>query len=209
MPLHRLYNVSTGSGNPSYLTGLLPGGAGVQTAGTSTNPMVSAPRLEESTIEVLDVTGPSLIGLSTAAQAATPAIAGKLLVMDPIQGAFGSRWKLNSVKSQAIPRGQYGIVQAAGLASDAGVAVSTSSGNEGPGVKAVVMYDGPIQAFCTSTVNTAAISAGMPLGSDGAGNLTALNQPVTNAGTVLATAAGNLATAISIPALLNVYVGGY
>ena len=40
MPLHRLYNLSTGSGNPSYLTGVLPGGAGVQVAGTSTNPMI-------------------------------------------------------------------------------------------------------------------------------------------------------------------------
>jgi hypothetical protein len=61
MPLHKLYAQVSGSLNPSYLTGILPGGAGVQVAGVTTNPGISAPRLEESTIEVFDVTAPRLI----------------------------------------------------------------------------------------------------------------------------------------------------
>jgi hypothetical protein len=216
MPLHQLYLTGSGTGtmNPSYLTNLQPGGAGAQTAGTVTNPGISAPRLEESTIEVLDVTAPTLIGTTTLA---TPAVAGKLLVMDPLTGAFGSRWKLNSTVKQAVPRGQFGIVYIPGAAqtsttgpSDAGYAVSTNAGNEAQyGTKAVVMYDGPIQAFVQGTVGNTTISAGMPLAADGAGNLTfAGSSPA--AGTVLATYADtNLASSVSIPVLRNVYVGGY
>lgn len=213
MPLHKLILNASGTGtlNPSYLTNLQPGGAGVQTAGTLTNPGISAPRLEESTIEVLDVTAPSLIGTTTLS---TPAAAGKLLVMSPITSAFGARWKLNSVRTQAIPRGQFGIVYAAGAAqnssnNDAGYAVGTAAGNEAAfGTKAVVMYDGPIQAFCTTVTNTTAISAGMALAADGAGNLTYAGASPA-AGTVLATALGSLAGSTSTPTLVNVYVGGY
>ena len=100
MPLHQLYNQVSGSLNPSYLTGVLPGGAGVQVAGTTTNPGISAPRLEESTIEVLDVTAPTNIGTSGTVLA-TPAAAGKLIQVSP-SGIGGSRWKLNSVARVAI-----------------------------------------------------------------------------------------------------------
>lgn len=221
MPLHQLYLGASGTGsmNPSYKTGLQPGGAGVQVLGTSTNPGISAPRLEESTIEVLDVTAPTLLAAAGTAnfnqQFSTPALQGKLLVMDSITGAFGSKWKLNSTVKQAVARGQFGIVYAAGAAqnaanSDAGFAVSTSAGNEAQfGTKAVVMYDGPVQAFCQTSVGGIAISAGMPLAADGAGNLTAFAANTTP-GAVLATYAdATLATSTSIPVLRNVYVGGY
>ena len=229
MPLHRLYNVVSGSLNPSYLTGLTPGGAGVQTAGVSTNPGVSAPRLEESTIEVFDVTAPTtLSAVAGATTYPTPAAAGKLLVLDPISSIGGARWKQSNVNMQPIARGQYGIVVAAGLPqnasnNDAGPAIgfSNSGGtaviNEAAyGTKAVVMYDGPVQAFVT-TNSTQAISAGSPLGADGAGNLMLVSTPALNStnvavaapGQVLARALGPLAASISTPTLVNVYVGGY
>lgn len=209
MPLHRLYNLTTGSGNPSYLTGVLPGGAGVQTAGTSANPMISAPRLEESVIEVLDVTGPAGTLSAAAGTPAAPAAAGKLLVIDAANSIGGAKWKQNTILRQPLARGQYGIVVSAGQASEAGTMTTSSSGAiASQGSKAVVMYDGPVQAFCTTTNPSTAISAGMPLGSDGSGNLTAV--PLGSAaGVVLATAAGSLAASTSTPALVNVYVGGY
>jgi hypothetical protein len=221
MPLHRLYNLATGTMNPSYLTGLQPGGAGVQVTGVNTNPGISAPRLEESTIEVLDVTAPTLIGTANAAGTvlSTPAIAGKLLQISP-SGIGGSRWKQNSSAKAAIARGQYGIVVAAAPVqqapagfSDAGPAVGTANGNEAAyGSKAVVMYDGPTQAFVQTTVGGNAISAGMALQADGAGNLTAYTIPAAGLppGTTLATYLGpTLATNTSIPVLSPVYVGGY
>jgi len=88
------------------------------------------------------------------------------------------------------------------------VAFGTSAGNRGPGSRAVVFYDGPINAFVTTTVNTTAISAGMPLASDGAGNLTYAGASPA-AGTVLATALGPVAANVSVPVLIPVYVGGY
>lgn len=220
MPLHRLYAPVTGTMNPSYLTGILPGGAGTQVAGVSTNPGISAPRLEESTIEVYDVTAPTL--LSTAAPGtnlSTPALAGKLLQLAPFTGIGGSRWKQNSQSRAAIARGQYGIVVSAGTVqqapagfSDAGPAIGTAGGNEAQfGTKAVVMYDGPVQAFVTTTPGGNAISAGMALQADGAGNLTAFTIPAAGLapGTTLATALGPVASSTSIPVLQNVYVGGY
>jgi hypothetical protein len=95
-----------------------------------------------------------------------------------------------------------------GNATEAGTAFSTSTGNQSSGSKAVVMYDGPINAFVTTVVNTTAISAGMALAADGAGNLTyAGASPAV--GTVLATALGPVASSTSVPALIPVYVGGY
>lgn len=214
MPLHRLYNLSTGTGNPSYLTGLQAGGAGSATAGVQTNPMISAPRLEESTIEVLDCTAPStLSAVANVNTPGTPAPAGKVLVMDTGQGAFGSRWVQNKVKQQAVARGQYGIVVSPGQVAEVPASSSTSTGNQSPGTKAIVMYDGPVQAFVQTSVGGVAISVGMPLSSDGAGNLTAFSYNASTtpaAGTILATYAdANMATSVSIPQLKNVYVGGY
>lgn len=227
MPLHRLYNLTTGSLNPQYLTGLNPGGAGAQTTGTQTNPGISAPRLEESTIEVLDVTAPTLLSaVPGAITYPTPAPAGKLLVMDPISSIGGARWKLSNQSMQPIARGQYGIVVGAGLPqnasnNDAGAAIGYSNAagtqvfNEAAyGTKAVVMYDGPVQAFVT-TNSAQAISAGSPLGADGGGNLGLVSTPsfattgVAAPGQVLARALGGLAASISTPTLTAVYVGGY
>ena len=235
MPLHRLYAPVTGSMNTSYLTGVLPGGAGTQVAGVTTNPGISAPRLEESTIEVYDVTAPTLLSaVANATTYPTPAAAGKLLVLDPISSIGGARWKQSNVNMQPIARGQYGIVVGAGLPqninnNDAGPAVgfSNSGGtlvvNEAQyGTKAVVMYDGPVQAFVT-TLSGQAISAGSPLGADGGGNLMLVSTPAINnvlgtnlqnvavaqPGQVLARALGPLAASISTPTLIPVYVGGY
>ena len=94
---------------------------------------------------------------------------------------------------------------------DAGYAVGTANGNEAQyGTKAVVMYDGPTQAFITTSSSGFGISAGQPLVADGAGNLTGFNG-TSLAGTILATYLGPTlaATNISTPVLQPVYVGGY
>lgn len=219
MPLHQLYNQVSGSLNgPSGVT-ILPGGAGVQVTGNNSNPGISAPRLEESNIEVFDVTAPTLIGTANPnIVLSTPAIAGKLLQLSAFTSIGGARWKQNAAGNLPIARGQFGIVVSAGNVqtfpsglSDAGPAIGTAGGNEALyGTKAVVMYDGPTTALVTTTAT--AISAGMPLSADGAGNLTARSYTPAApavAGTVLATALGPVAASTSIPVLTQVYVGGY
>jgi hypothetical protein len=87
---------------------------------------------------------------------------------------------------------------------------SSAVGNIGiSGTKSVVITEGPAKAFVQGTVGGTAISAGMPLAADGAGNLTfAGASPAT--GTVLATHAdASVASSVSIPVLSNIYVGGY
>jgi hypothetical protein len=221
MALRQLFQQSTGSMNPSYLTGVLPGGAGTQVAGVATNPGISAPYIEQMINEVFDVTAPTtLTAVAGATTPATPAAQGKLLVLDPVNsGPGGWKWKLNSIKYQAISGNQYGIVYKAANATVAGIGIATSGGNiASPGDKALVVTDGPIQAFCTTTPGIGAISAGMPLAADGAGNLTTINQGTfggTGAGlpplpgAVLATAMDTMVASVSIPALRNVYVGGF
>jgi hypothetical protein len=74
------------------------------------------------------------------------------------------------------------------------------------------MYDGPTQAYINTTVGGNAVSAGMPLAADGAGNLTAFTYTPAAppaAGTILATALGAVAASTSIPVLTPIYVGGY
>lgn len=207
--------------NPSYLTGVLPGGAGTQVAGVTPDPGISAPYIELMTTEVFDVTAPSLIGTANPGTTlATPAAAGKLLVLDASNsGPGGWKWKQNSIKYQPVPYGQYGVVYKPANASVAGIAVGTTGGNiASPGDKAMIAFDGPIQAFCTTTPGIGAISAGMPLAADGAGNLTSINQGTPGGtgaatppppGTILATAMDALAASVSIPQLKNVFVGGY
>lgn len=207
MSLKQLYSLTTGTLNPSYLTNYKAGGAGAITTGTSTTPGISAPAIETSQQEVLDVTAPTLIN-SNGTTPATPAAAGKLLVVDPFNGAFGAVWKQNTVKNQALSRGTFGIVVAAGNATEAGNTTSSASGNISQGTKAVVVTEGPVQAYWTTTVNSTAISAGMALSADGAGNLTYAGASP-NAGTVLATALDNMAGSISTPALKNTYIGGF
>lgn len=204
--LRQLYQLSSGSLNPSYLTNLKAGGAGVQTAGTSVAPGISSPTLEALRSEVLDVTAPTLI--TAGVTLGTPAVAGKLLVIDPFNGSFGAIWKQNSVKFQACADGTYGIVEQAGLTADAGTCVSSVNGNISQGAKATVITNGPTQAFVNTTVTNTAVSAGMALASDGAGNLTYAGASP-SVGTVLAVAAGSVGSGVSTPVLTNVYVGGY
>lgn len=218
-----LYQQSTSSMNPSYLTGVLSGGAGAATLGTIPNPGISAPYIEDFELAVFDVTAPTLIGTANPGKTlGTPAIAGKLLVLDPQNsGPGGWVWKQNSVVRQAIPGGQYGIVVKPASATVAGnfangsIAVGSAGGNIAqPGDMALVVVDGPVQAFVQTSVGGVAVSAGMPLASDGAGNLTPVAQgtSIANApvpGTVLATAMGPVAVSISVPVLTNVFLGGY
>lgn len=213
--LRQLYQQTTGSLNPSSLTNVLPGGAGAQTAGTTPNPGISAPYVEDYILEVFDVTAPTLIN-PNGTTLATPAIAGKLLVLDAANsGPGGWKWKQNSVKNQAMGDGTYGIVYKPASATVNGnfqngsTSIGSASGNiASPGDKAMVVTNGAVQAFWTSTVNTTAISAGMALASDGAGNLTYAGASPA-AGTVLATAMDSLSGSISTPALKNTYLGGF
>ncbi len=206
MALKKLYDLVSGTLNPSYKTNLLPGGAGVQTSGTSLVPGISAPIVETSTQEVYDATAPTLIGNS---KQGTPAPAGKLLVLDTANAAFGAIWALSNKVNEPRGRGTFGIVVQAGMASDTTTPVSTASGNRSlPGAKALVVTEGPVQAFVNTTVSNTAISAGMPLAADGAGNLTYAGAAPA-VGTVLAIASDSMAAGVSVPALKNVYVGGY
>ena len=225
MALRQLFQLTTGSMNPSYLTGVLPGGAGAATAGIAVAPGVSAPFIEPSEIEVFDVTAPTLLTAVVGAQTpAQPAAFGKLLVLDPSNsGPGGWKWKQNAIRYQSVPGGQYGVVSKPASANNLGnflngsVGQATAFGNIAtPGDKALIVTDGPVPAFVTTT--TTAISAGMPLAADGAGNLTPINQGLpgntTNniqpgAGQVLATSLDFLTTGISTPVLRNVWVGGY
>lgn len=213
--------------NPNTLVGYLPGGAGVQVTGSVTNPGISAPYIEDYLLEVFDVTAPTLIGTANPGKTlGTPAVAGKLLVLDPgNSGPGGWLWKQNSINKQIVAGGQYGIVYkpasatAAGNFANGSIAVGTANGNiASPGDKAMVVVDGPTQAFINTTVGGVAVSAGMPLAADGAGNLTPIAQGVPGGsgaaapplpGQVLATAMGPVSSNISIPVLQNVFVGGY
>lgn len=214
--LRQLYQQTTGSLNGPGGVSLLPGGAGVQVAGNVSNPGISAPYIEDYILEVFDVTAPTLINTVTGNTPGTPAIAGKLLVLDPANsGPGGWKWKQNSVKNQAMGDGTYGIVYkpasatVSGTFANGSTSVGSASGNiASPGDKALVVVNGPTPAFLTSIVNTTAISAGMPLASDGAGNLTYAGAAPA-AGTVLATAMDSLSGSISTPALRNVYLGGF
>jgi hypothetical protein len=225
MALRQLFQLTTGSMNPSYLTGLLAGGAGAATAGIATAPGISAPYIEPNELEVFDVTAPTLLtAVVGATTPAAPAAFGKLLVLDPSNsGPGGWKWKQNAIRYQSVPGGQYGVVSKPASANTLGnflngsVGQATAVGNIAtPGDKALVVTDGPVPALVTTT--TTAISAGMPLAADGAGNLTPINQGLpgntTNniqpgSGQVLATSMDFLTTGISTPVLRNVWLGGY
>lgn len=203
-----LYDLSTSTFNPSQTTGLLPGGAGVQVAGSTPNPGISAPSLESLQLDVYDETAPTLI--TPGVTVGTPAPAGKLLVLDPITGAFGAKWKLSSIAGQALPEETYGVVTEAGQTDPNSLAQGSSAGNIAvPGSRARVVVKGPVKAYVQGTVGGSAISAGALLKADGAGNLTYAGASPA-AGTVLATFAdAPIASTVSIPVLANVYVGGF
>ena len=227
MALRKLFQQTTGSMNPSYLTSLLPGGAGAATAGTIPNPGISAPYIEPQELEVFDVTAPTkLTAVAGATTLATPAPLGKILALDAANsGPGGWLWKQNATKYAQYSGGQYGVVVKAASATALGtflngsIGVATANGNiASPGDKALIVIDGPAQALCQTSVGGVAISAGMPLAADGGGNLTPIAQGLQNnvttnppplPGQVLATAMDFLTSSISVPVLRNVYLGGY
>jgi len=212
--LKRLYNWTSGSLS-GVNTGILQGGAGVQTAGVTSNPGISGPRIEEKDIEVLDVTAPSQIGASGTVLG-TPAASGKYLVLSPLTSSFGARWKLQGpTPQQRIPYTTGGVVVTSvdpqsSTNNTMGFATGTVAGNEAAsGAKAVVRVEGPVQAFVESLVGGSAISAGMFLAADGAGNLTYAGASP-NAGSVVGIYTGPLmASSVSIPVLSNVYLGNF
>jgi len=202
MALRQLYNITSGSGNPTRLTGLLPGGAGVQVTGNSTNPFISGPRIEEVIQEVFDVTA--------SGSTVTPAASGKLLTLQPALGGLGAgvpggaTWAQNTIPNVCVGVGTFGIVSTPGVASEA-----SASGGVSTGTKAQVVISGPVNALVTtSPTNTTAISAGMALAGDNAGNLTYAGASP-NSGAVLATALGSMSASISAPTLMPVYIGGF
>lgn len=192
--------------NPSGLTSLLPGGtSGAQVAGTQAAPGMVAPRREGCEQEVLDVTS-----VPSSGTLATPAAQGKLLVQDLTVNAInpaskrGGTWRLSATASAAIPYAKFGVVMISGQNSPNLKLITAVSGTS-QGVKAQVIYDGPVAAYCTTTGT--AIAPGTLLGADGAGNLTPIASPA--AGEVLAIAADTLAASTSTPTLVAVDVGGY
>jgi hypothetical protein len=214
--LRKLFQISTPSSNPSSLTGILPGGAGVTVTGTSVASGISAPTLEPFLVEVQDVTAPTLLTAVTGKTTpGTPAVAGALVALDAFNsGPGGWNWKLVRQVGARLPRGQYGIVYKPANILNAGVAVATAGGNISQGDRAEVCIDGPVPALVTTVVFGAAISAGMPLQSDGGGYLTGINLGTTSTniplpGQVLATSMDFIASGVSTPVLRNVYVGGY
>lgn len=207
--LRQLYQISTSSLNPTGLVNQLPGGAGAITAGTQITPGISAPTLEAMVLEVTDVTAPTLITGQSSTALGTPAPAGKLLVLDPANSAFGSVWKLNSAIKQPLNKGTFGVVVSAGQATEAGTCKSSVSGNISGGTRSLVVSEGPVQAFVQGTVGGTTISAGMPLAADGAGNLTYAGASP-SAGTVLGVFCdAPITSSVSIPVLSNVVLGGY
>lgn len=168
--LRQIYNLTGGQGNPSYLTDILPGGAGGNAvAGTTPVPFIGSPAVEPFDLGVNDYTP------------GAPAIAGKLLVLSPnISGGAG--YARSQAPAAALPFGAYGIVSSPGL-------------NDGISIppQAQIRQLGPIQAYCT-TANNAPISVGSFLVADGLGNLTApatfVGTAPTNGSTVIVTAEG-------------------
>jgi len=151
------------SGNPSYLTGVLPGGANTQVAGVTTNPF-PGPRLEQVLREVYDTT------------VAGPATNGQVLVPSFVaNNGNGTAWILNSTASKQCGDGQVGVV----------FKPANAVGSE-----AMVAVGGPVQASCI-TGGVTAITYGTPLVLDALGNLTATAAPTF--GTIVAYSLGTLA----------------
>ncbi len=174
----RLYDTTTGSGNPSALIG-----------GSETAPWLSGPSAELIVRTVNDQT------------ATAPAAAGKLLVRRYTNAdAGGSNFIENATLSQACPRFGFGVVLSPpGENYIAGVAQSRV------GEESIIVCEGPAMAFCTTGATTP-IAAGTLLGADGAGNLTPIASPA--AGEVLAIAIGALAVsqaATLVPVIVGGY----
>jgi len=161
-----LYNDTAASGNPSYRSGYLPGGAGVETTGVANVPFIPYPRIEPLYREVLDVTQNG--GLPT------PAVTGNVLSSSFSSGQLGAAyWSIPVTAQGAHSNFQFGIVFKPG---------STASIDElplGSGVGAEVCVNGPVQALCITPTAGGAITPGTLLCTDGAGNLQPLQPPST------------------------------
>jgi hypothetical protein len=169
------------SGNPSYLTGLLPGGANTQVSGTTTAPFYSGPFPELIVREVFDTT------------ATTPAVNGSLLnVVEASGNSLGANWIANATTSQQFGTFMYGIVWRPAISQ---------------GAQALVVTNGPCMALVYT--GSTAVTYGTPLvagGSTNVGTLTAVASPTF--GTILAFSLGVLAGSTATPTLTPVWVGG-
>jgi hypothetical protein len=178
-----LYNETMGSGNPSSLVNLLPGGAGVQTAGTTPTPFLPSPRIEQELREVLDITAVGGVP--------TPAAIGSVLSFYFTSGQIGAAlWQIPLLAGGPHLDGQYGIVWKPGSAA------AIDNLPVGSGAGAMVVIKGPCQALCVTPTAGGAIAAGTFLCTDGAGNLQPF-QPPSAAPTPTVTPIGGSGTAWS------------
>lgn len=177
-----LYNETMLSGGPSTQTGLLPGGAGVQNAGTTAVPWIPYPRLEQMVQEVLDTTA---VGGVPA-----PALNGNVLAINftSTTNFGGAQWQIPNVSGGSYNAGQFGIVFKQGSSQP------IDDLPLGSGVGGVlVVVQGPVQALCITPTAGGAIAPGTYLTTDGAGNLQPL-QPPAAAPTPTVTPTGGSAT---------------
>jgi hypothetical protein len=153
-----LYNLYNQQGNPTYLTGVAPGGAGTQVTATAPSeyyPMVGLPLAEGILREFLDNGN----GLTTAA---TPQGTLVTLSSDTSANTGAGNWD-QALPGDIFPKLACGIVnRRSDLTAD-------------PGGFGTAFALGPCQALCTTGAN--AITYGTLLTSDGNGNLTSYNNP--------------------------------
>lgn len=163
--LRTLYNVSFQTFNPSYLTGIAPGGAGTtQNAAVIPNeyfPFVGLPQQEVILGEFLDNPQNGIYNVITQ----TPQ--GSLVALNAAlatgnQGA--ANWSINPQVAAAIPKWQFGSVSR----------LSDKTADPAGFATAIQVGPAPLQ-LCTTGAN--AITYGTLLCSDGAGNLTSFNNP--------------------------------
>ena len=180
-----LYNQYNQTGNPSYLTGLAPGGAGVQNTATAPSeyyPMVGLPLAEGIQREFLD----SLV--------TTPTPQGTLVTLSSeTSGNTGAGNWHQATAGDVFPRLAYGIVN------------RRSDATADPGGFATAYVLGPCQALCTTGSN--AITYGTLLTSDGNGNLTSYNNP-SGAPTPTVTQVGTSGTTVYSYGLVAVSANG-
>lgn len=164
MSLLTLYNETMASGNPSSLTSLLPGGAGVQNTGTTAAPWIPAPKVESILREVLDTT--------SAGGVPSPAAVGNVISVDFTSSPTGGQnWSISPKAGSPKLEGQYGIVFKPGSAN------SIDNLPLGSGVGALVVIEGPAYALCITPTAGGAIASGTFLTNDGAGNLQPIQPP--------------------------------
>lgn len=185
-----LWNIKMASGNPTGVTSLLPGGANVQTAGSTAVPMVSTPTCSPFAAMVLDNT-PTYLNASGVAQGnlviLPQALPNGLTAANQLGGGY---WQQSSIYAQALPPLTYGVVNVS---------------NSAQGSECQVYMSGPVQALCTAS--TTAIAYGSLLCADGLGNLTTF-QPPSGAPTPTATAVGTTGSTAYNYALVAVSANG-